>query len=156
MGLDAKGVGWIVAGLIVIGISYYVGFVGWTETKMMAGDQGYGLYEVTTTYPIAGVVGIIAGIGIMGNALDDGSPPTEERRQSPTKITEEGEEDGVQDDGPDADESAVVDDTGDGDVENDGDAATGAEFFCPRCGESTDPSLDFCTSCGDRIPADVT
>lgn len=52
-----KGVGYGVLGLICLGLGYWAGFVGYTETT--TGPEGFGVYQVT--HPIIGLILIIFG-----------------------------------------------------------------------------------------------
>lgn len=148
MGLSAKQIGWIVLGLVVIGVSYYIGFVGFTETKMMNGDQGFGLYEVTTTYPIAGILGFIFGLGLMGNALgdedDDGAAASGESPSREAGASEPGTERS----GP---QQAGAGDAAAGESA----AAAGQARHCPDCGTAVAPDAEFCTECGQSLASGV-
>lgn len=147
MGLNAKQIGWIVLGLVVIGVSYYIGFVGFTETKMMSGDQGYGLYEVTTTYPIAGILGFIVGLGLMGNALGDEDDGSTAGGSAPAQEAGAGE---PADTDPSGRQASPEGDSGAAAREPSGQARN-----CPGCGTPVAPDAEFCTECGQSLASGV-
>jgi len=63
------GIGRIVIGVVLLGFGVWAAFIGTTSIETRFGSEGYGLYEVRTTWPlpgipimIAGVIGIILGV----------------------------------------------------------------------------------------------
>lgn len=97
--MNLKRLGFIVLGIILVVGGYWVGFDGETSTEYRAdGPQGPGYYEVTETYPIAGIVLILGGLGVAargvspdeegvdGSSAGDGGgpPPTGPGRESPS------------------------------------------------------------------------
>lgn len=130
--VSGKQIGFIIAGLVVIGIGYYVGFVGWTDTQMTSGPQGFGLYEVTTTYPIAGIVAMIAGLGLIGNAFG-----------------------GDDDEGADETDQPIEDTGVGGEAAETGGVASAAEQrHCTSCGAEIAVDAAFCTECGESLGSD--
>lgn len=135
--VSGKQIGFAIAGLVVIGLGYYIGFVGWTDTQMTTGPQGYGLYEVTTTYPIAGIVAMIAGLGLIGNAFGgDDDEGTEEIAQ-PT-------------------DTAPADETGQSTMTSEGAMVETDRRHCTSCGAEIAANAAFCTECGESIEAGGT
>lgn len=64
-----KRIGSVGVGLAAVGAGYWFGFVGQTETKWMMGPEGYGLYEVTRTNPLAGLALLLVGFLAIGKGI---------------------------------------------------------------------------------------
>lgn len=118
-----SGIGRIIGGVILAGIGYWLGFIGWVEER--TGPYGPADYQVT--YPIAGIILIIMGIvGIFIGVV----------------AIAESTEDSV----PEHMNVYSLDPAGDSPQRGEKDLLT-----CNKCGSGVPNDADFCTNCGTAM-----
>lgn len=114
---------YVVAGILLVLGGYWLGFVGQTSTEYRVdGPQGPGNYEVETTYPVAGIIGILGGISMVfrGVVSETDQPSPEEESQSHSEP-------------------------------QDTPTVQTSDWSCPSCGESLSSTAKFCTNCGTSV-----